>query len=240
MADPNSKAFLFMYPIPEYFDWLIERSRSLLFNSRKEREYRKRLRNARDLEVKKCIISEARKEADQEAKTKISRYFNACIEARYIRTGFSIYFALFDGHQIWSGIQQQPNDTSLYVGMTFSAFQTKKADGTFLYPSEDYILDQLPYSTGKVTLRIAGFHASDCVERVARRAYERGLEVLVDEDLTEHLPFCIEKPGFRIDRFPSIPLIHLTAPSPNIQAEIIATRKEKPWLAQWEAHQELK
>ncbi len=47
----------------------------------------------------------------------------------------------------------------------------------------------------------------DCVDRVASRAYERGIEILVDEDLTEFFPSFIGPnslhPDFKVDEYPS-------------------------------------
>jgi hypothetical protein len=65
----------------------------------------------------------------------------------------------------------------------------------------DSILNQLmPISL----LRVAGFHAYDCCERLAKRACERGIDSLVDEELTEFFSFVFQDPEFKIDSYPSI------------------------------------
>ena len=60
--------------------------------------------------------------------------------------------------------------------MDAKTHRTKRADETYPYPDQDYMLDQvLPANH----IRVAGFHMWDCVEKFARRAHERGVDVLV-------------------------------------------------------------
>ena len=54
--------------------------------------------------------------------------------------------------------------------------------GKYPYLNDDFILNQL---RGISLLGIAGFHAYDCCEKLFKRAYEQGIDSLVDEDLTQ-------------------------------------------------------
>ncbi|MGM5488181.1 MAG: hypothetical protein ACQESG_04495 [Nanobdellota archaeon] len=80
---------------------------------------------------------------------------------------------------------------------------------------------------GGSVLRLGGFHLWDCVERVAKRAYNRGLDVLVDEDLTELFTSRMQLPEFRTDRYPCY-----RAPEHPYYQEFLHQRKGKPWLWQ--------
>jgi hypothetical protein len=43
----------------------------------------------------------------------------------------------------------------------------------------------------------------DCVEKLAKTAYEKGIDVLVDEDLTEFFSERLKDPNFKIDKYPT-------------------------------------
>src|SRR3989344_3770814 len=98
----------------------------------------------------------------------------------------------------------------------------------FLYPDEEQIISQL----GKIELlRVGGFHTYDCCSRVARRAYEKGMDVLVDEDLTQFFPLVFEHSHFKIDDYP------LVNPRDEIIRQhlwelFLANRRNKPWFIQ--------
>ena len=85
--------------------------------------------------------------------------------------------------------------------MDAKTHRTARADGTFPYPDNDYILSQLGQPS---VLRVAGFHLSDCVSKLAEHAYGKGYEVLVDEDLTELLGSYLGAQDFRIERYPNL------------------------------------
>lgn len=51
-----------------------------------------------------------------------------------------------------------------------------------VYPDTDFILDQLPSHSRLV---IGGFHQWDCVDKIAERSYQRGVDTFVDQDTTE-------------------------------------------------------
>ena len=112
-------------------------------------------------------------------KQKYKLLLNQCIDLRYRQKGFNINYALFNDTTLSDMIELHESDKILNVGMDFKTHTTKKSDGTYSYPNQDYIINQL--GIVKV-IRIAGFHMWDCVEKLAKRSYERGLNVLVDED----------------------------------------------------------
>lgn len=140
-------------------------------------------------------------EGNENFKKRYGYTLNQCIDLRYRQNGFGINWIIFDNHPISDVINVQVSDRIIEVGLDYKTHTTEQLDRTFLYPDPDHILDKLPKSK---TLTIAGFHMWDCVERLAKRAYERELDVLVDEDLTEFFAGRLNDPDFRIDRYPSI------------------------------------
>jgi len=182
------KEFVYLYPIPEYTDFVCPPQSPI------RQRYRKVL--------------------------------NQAIDMRYRQQGFGINYVIFDRHPISEVITLQPNDRIIEAGIDFETHRTKGPDGEHPYPSPDYILDQL---TGLRMLRVAGFHLWDCVEKLAKRAYERGVDVLVDEDLTEVLPGALTLSGFQVASYPSY--------DPRAQGDLMYeffmnARKDKPWLWQ--------
>ncbi|MBU2632335.1 cysteine hydrolase [Patescibacteria group bacterium] len=151
---------------------------------------------------------------------------NECINLQYRKKGFGINYVIFDGHAISDTVDVQPPDRIIEAGMDFETHTTKQSNGEFLYPDPDHILNQISEIK---TVRIAGFHLWDCVERLARRAHERGLDVLVDEDLTELFGGMLKQPGFTIDKFPSFDPRTL---GDSLYQSFITARREGPWLWQ--------
>jgi len=151
---------------------------------------------------------------------------NQCIDLRYRQKGFGINYVIFDNHPISEVVNVQIPDRIIEAGIDYKTHTAKQPDGTYLYPDPDYILDQLPKLK---TLTIGGFHLWDCVERLAKRAYERELDVLVDEDLTELFAGRLNDPDFRIDRFPSF---DPTKDCKFLFEFFMNARRDKPWLWQ--------
>jgi len=151
---------------------------------------------------------------------------NSCIDERYRREGFDIAYAVFDGSPVSDVIDLQPSDTVFEVGLDVETHRTKKVNGELAYPNQDHILDQL---NGASILRIGGFHMWDDVEKLARRAHERGLDVLVDEDLTELFAGRLKGPDFKIDQYPT----HNPRKQGALMSEMFMKAREgKPWLWQ--------
>ncbi len=154
-------------------------------------------------------------------KQKYKSLLNRCIDVRYRQKGFDINYVIFDGSSVSDVIELRETDRIIKVGLDFKTHTTKH-----LYPDPDFILDQL----GDVKIiRIAGFHLWDCVEKLARRAYERELDTLVDEDLTELFASRIKDPDFRIDKYPTY---NPRKYGDSMFEIFMEARRNKPWLWQ--------
>lgn len=154
-------------------------------------------------------------------KKKYKDTLNKCIDERYRQRNFGINYAIFNDSILSDVIDLRPEDKIIKVGVSFKTHIVEK-----IYPDQDYILSQLNEAT---IIKIAGFHMWDCVEKLAKRAYEKKLNVLVDEDLTEFFPWRLNDEDFRTNRYPTY--------QPRKEGFIffknfIETRKEKPWLWQ--------
>ena len=177
-----------------------------------------------DFEIKNHGWSE--ESGIDESRQKYKTAVNKCIDARYRQKGFGINYAVFDESSISDIIELQASDRIIKVGLDFKTHTTKQPNGENLYPDQDYILNQLNWTK---ILRIAGFHMWDCVERLAKRAHERGLDTLVDEDLTEFFTRRFRNPDFKIEVYPTY------NPRKNHDSMFdmfMEARKEKPWLWQ--------
>lgn len=134
---------------------------------------------------------------------------NKCIDLRYRQKGFGINYAITYRSEVSDVIKLKPKDRIIKV----------KFD-------EDSVLNKL----GDVEkLWVAGFHLWDCVEKLAKRAYKRGIDVKVDEDLTELFVYRVVDPKFCPEKFPNF--------NPHELGEgefraFMETRREKPWLWQ--------
>jgi len=160
---------------------------------------------------------------------KCQKLLNQCIDLRYRQNGWPICYALFNDCVISDLIRLHPADKIIKVGLDFKTHTAQRPDKIFPYPDEDFILDQM----GPVdTVRVAGFHIWDCAEKLARRAYERGLKTLIDEDLTEFFFWRIKSQDFALDHFPSFNPKNM---NPRLFAEFMAARKIRPWL--WQEYQ---
>lgn len=120
-----------------------------------------------------------------EIKTEYARIYQRLINKRY--PGFQLIWLMFsepqspkkpDMSQLWQGISIKQSDIIWACGINFEEHCKKK-----LYPDPKTILDSCPQPVEKLV--IGGFHFWDCVEKVAKFAHGQGIDVLVDDDLTE-------------------------------------------------------
>lgn len=150
------------------------------------------------------------------------------IHARYKNNGFGINWLLFSKEEDPSlpDLSQIPDyleindDRILTAGVSFKRHISKKK-----YADQDYVLNQLPPHEKLV---IGGFHQWDCVDKIAKRSYERGIETLVDEDTTELF--------FGAQALYGIPLIRTDwslkglGISEHAYEFVKGQRKNKPWF----------
>ena len=216
--------FLFLYPIPEILDFEIEKGGMVFDKFSRYDELLKRKKSTNDKVEQEKIVQEAIELRSKEYGIHYGQKLNECIDKRYRENGFKINYAIFNGHSVSEIINLRTTDKVIDVGMDFKTHTTELTDNTFAYPDSNYILEKL----GNVNkLVVAGFHLSDCVEKVAKKAYERGLDVLVDEDLTERFPCNIRNPTFQTDKYPSVTI------DDELERELFMDyRKNKPWLWQ--------
>jgi hypothetical protein len=220
------KTFVFLYPQADIIDCELRKGSITLKVWPREKEFAARTERVTSEEGMKMLRKEATDDMTREFSKIYGPMLNASIDARYRQQGYSVFFALLDGTNISDIIDVRPVDRIIYVGMDEKTHRTKGKDGKYPYPDQDYILNQL----GTISkLRIGGFHMWDCVEKLARQAYKRNLDVLVDEDLTEFFGWMIGKADFRVDRYPNYD------PRSGGQRELewfMDARKGKPWLWQ--------
>jgi hypothetical protein len=150
---------------------------------------------------------------------------NECINERYRKKNFSVNYVVFDGELVYSGIELGHSDNVINAGVDFHTHVTQKK-----YADNNLILEKLKDKNGKIQhLRVAGFHMWDCVSKFARTAHEKGMNVLVDEDLTEFFPARMRDKNFRVGRYPAF--------KPRERGEeffrdFMKARENAPWLWQ--------
>jgi len=156
------------------------------------------------------------------------KIMNECILKRYRLNNFLINYAVFDDSNVSNLMAWSNEDNIIHVGITSEEhFKSKK------YPSEDYILSHLE---NPEKLVVAGFHMWDCIERIAKKAYEKGIDTLVDEDLTE---FFFSKRELKarefmenLDKYPTYNPYTDPEASEGYIHDFMKARKGLPWLWQ--------
>lgn len=112
---------------------------------------------------------------------------NNTIDKRYRQKGYQVVFALYPDRELY-GIEKQNEDKIIYTNIPFSDASAYDENGNkkknFIpkYPNERFLIEQLEPVDELV---VGGYHAMDCVKRVAEVALQRGISTLVDLDLTD-------------------------------------------------------
>lgn len=112
---------------------------------------------------------------------------NECIQKRYRDNGYQVVYVLYPDKDIF-GVIPKEEDKIVYTDILFSensAVDEKgynKKDFIPRYPNEQLIISQL----GNIDeLVVGGYHAQDCVKRVAETAFNLGIQTLIDLDMTD-------------------------------------------------------
>lgn len=121
---------------------------------------------------------------------------NECIQRRYRDKGYEVVFATYPDKYIKNVEVKKGEDKIIFTDVSFKEATGYYEDGSkkpldeVQYPDNKFLLDQLEDVEHFV---IGGFHATDCVKRVADYAYENGIDTLVDLELTDFLNGCFSK-----------------------------------------------
>lgn len=177
-------------------------------------------------------------EEPDEIKKKFARIYQGLIRRRY--PGFQIIWMMFsredspgrpDTTLLWEGIKMGKKDIVAACGVSFD-----KHCGMKIYPNPETILGACPRPIEKLV--VGGFHFWDCVADVARYAHGQGIDVLVDDDLTEFFFWKIRQNGVLCAR--NIPGAleqslakerkRIAKSAPGYLEEVRQARKDKPWL----------
>ncbi|HLE07288.1 MAG TPA: hypothetical protein VI933_01545 [archaeon] len=163
-----------------------------------------------------------------------TEYLMRIIEARYRSKGYDVNWLLFSEHGDLANpdraavppyVEIKPEDRVLVAGVSFETHTTKK-----VYADLDFVLNQLPEHRRLV---VGGFHMHDCVDRIAKRSYEKGADTFVDEDTTEK--FYHGMPLGAVPLVREVWRVRDFLP-PKFQEQFKDTamlgRSEKPWLTQ--------
>ena len=223
------KQFVFLYPTPEYINWEIENGAYGWKCPSWEKRW-KTIFEGLSKDEKEKLKPMAIKEKQARFSQVYSRILNKSIDKRYRENGFDINWIIFNGHKISEFVNINDYDSIIECGIDFKTHTTKQDDGNYIYPDNDFLLNKVkPFSF----LQIAGFHRWDCVDKLAKRAYERGENVLVDEDLTEMFYGRFNDKDFRVDKYPTYnPYKHDTKEDKHFFENFMKARKNRPWLWQ--------
>ncbi len=128
---------------------------------------------------------------------------NECIQKRYREKGYEVVFAVYPDRNI-KNVEVKSEDKIIFTDVTFEEASGYHKNGTVKhsnevkYPNEKFLLDQL----GEVeSLVVGGFHAMDCVKRVADYSYDSEIDTLVDLELTDDFNYFSKQEHFAIDNY---------------------------------------
>ena len=112
---------------------------------------------------------------------------NEVIQKRYRNNGYQVVYVLYRDKQMY-GICPKNGDKIIYTDTSFKEASGYNEDGSqksaeeIRYPNEELLVSQLRQVD---ILRIGGYHAQNCVKRVAEVAMSKGINTLVDLDMTD-------------------------------------------------------
>jgi len=170
-------------------------------------------------------------EEPPDVKKKFAALYKKIVRERY--PGFQVVCVFFskpsekkepDLSQKWDIFSLEESYTIEACGVTFADHCDNQT-----YPKENDILELCPGPIDE--LIVSGFHFSDCVEKIAKFAHKQGIQVFVDEDLTELFFYGI-KMGVPISREASIRRTKKLFRESLLLDFVRENRKGRPWLVQ--------
>jgi hypothetical protein len=127
----------------------------------------------------------------------IFKILNETIKCRYRNNGYEMVFVTYPDKDLY-GVNIALEDKVITTDITFERHITPLEDGSYIYPSEELIINAL---NNVDELIIGGFHATDCVKRVGECAINKGIDTLVDLDLTDLFIGLYKTDYFDITRY---------------------------------------
>ncbi len=111
------------------------------------------------------------------------------IDCRYRQKGYEIYYLVIADREV-SCLHVLPED---HVLVDEGSHIEK-----FVYPNQSQLISALGETEHLV---VGGFHANDCVKRIAQAGIDNGLDTLVDIELTNHFPSYSSKFYFKKEEY---------------------------------------
>jgi len=155
---------------------------------------------------------------------------NQCIDLRYRKNNFAITYVLLKDESLSKILRVYSSDNLIQLNASMKDMQAKVSEN-----NSDYYVDSntiLSKLTSKPIdkLVVGGFIVTDCVDKFAQDAYNLGLDILVDEDITDMLSSAMNLPNFKAGDFPNYNPMRL---GPEVCELFLQERKNKPWLWQF-------
>ena len=127
---------------------------------------------------------------------------NKAIDERYRQKGYQIIYVTFKNKPIF-GVKIDNNDRIIETDITFEEHTTpigkdEKDKNIYRYPSTKHLQKLLGNFDELV---VCGFHAQDCVMRVAEYFYRLNKSTIVDEELTDFLRPLSKRFYFDVGRY---------------------------------------
>jgi len=153
--------------------------------------------------------------------------FNECIQKRYSDKNFQINHVLMRGDRICDKIYRRKDDSILFADISYNDMLTFYKTNKNYHIDTKNILSQLSGNIDRLV--VGGYLLSDCVEKFAEDSFDLGLDVLVDEDLTDLFSRFRKSRNFKTNDYPTFNLASLGYYAIN---DYLEYRKDKPWLWQ--------
>ncbi len=222
--------FAFLFPDQKHFDTMVNWG-AYGFGAFCLEEKWKPLFDSATEEEKERIKKEYRKEQTSMYSSHFFGLLNRSIRERYRENNFEVNWIVLNNEPISPHIETLPGDKIILSGVNFR-WGPKKEKQLTCYPH----FSRLVRGVGDCEhLRIGGHMLWSCVNKFAKAAHERGLNVMVDEDLTDHFQSRVKESSFKTSVYPSINFREFyfrRGVAERFEGEFMRPRKGKPWFYQ--------